>query len=87
VTESPINRARPPSRGRRPWIYEIRVQGHLDDVWADWFEGLHLARRPDGTSTLVGPVPDQAALHSILARIRDLGLPLLSLKQNEEETK
>ena len=59
--------------------YRIRVTGHLDDRWADWFGGLDLQRRDDGTTLLVGPIVDQSALHGVLACIRDLGLPLLSV--------
>ena len=59
--------------------YRIRVRGHLDDRWSDWLGGLAVLRRDDGTTVLVGPVVDQAALHGVLARIRDLGLPLLSV--------
>lgn len=60
--------------------YEIRVAGHLDDHWAATFGDLTLARLDDGTTSLTGPVVDQAHLHGILARIRDLGVPLLSLR-------
>jgi hypothetical protein len=60
-------------------LYRIRVRGHLDDRWADWFGGLDLQRQDDGTTVLVGPIVDQAALHGVLARIRDLGLPLLEV--------
>ena len=61
--------------------YRIRVRGHLEDRWAEWFGGLAIRLQEDGTTLLVGPVVDQAALHGIIARIRDLGLPLLSLKR------
>ena len=59
--------------------YVIRLQGHLDDSWADWFEGLTFTRAEDGTTTLIGEIADQAALHGVLKKIRDLGLPLLSI--------
>ena len=65
--------------------YQIRVRGHLDDRWSDWFEGLVIQRHDDGTTALVGPVVDQAALHGVLARIRDLGLPLLSVLNRETD--
>ena len=61
-------------------IYEIRVRGHLDDRWSDWLEGLAIHLQEDGTTLLVGPVVDQAALHGVITRIRDLGLTLLSVK-------
>jgi hypothetical protein len=61
--------------------YRIRVQGRLDDRWADWLGGFDLYRRSDGTTVLVGPIPDQAALHGVIGRIRDLGLPLLSVNR------
>jgi hypothetical protein len=61
--------------------YRIRVGGHLDDRWSDWLGGLAVQRRGDGTTVLVGPVVDQAALHGVIARIRDLGLPLLSVNR------
>ena len=60
-------------------IYRIRVRGQLDDRWSDWFGGLDLRRQDDGTTLLVGPIVDQAALHGVLACIRDLGLPLLAV--------
>ena len=59
--------------------YCFRVEGHLADRWSDWFEGLAIHRQEDGTTVLVGPVIDQAALHGVIIRIRDLGLPLLSV--------
>jgi hypothetical protein len=61
--------------------YRFRVRGHLDDRWSDWFGGLAVQRRDDGTTVLVGPVVDQAALHGVIIRIRDLGLPLLSVRR------
>ena len=62
-----------------PQIYEIRLIGHLESHWSDWFDDLTLTCHEDGTTTLFGPVADQAALHGLLIKIRDLGLPLLSL--------
>jgi hypothetical protein len=59
--------------------YEIRLEGRLDDRWATWFDGLTLARDSDGTTTLRGEVVDQTALHGLLQRIRDLGMPLVSV--------
>jgi RimJ/RimL family protein N-acetyltransferase len=62
-----------------PVVYELRVAGHLDDRWAAWFEGMTLARLPDGSTVLRGPVADQAVLHGILTRVRDLGASLTSV--------
>jgi len=60
--------------------YAIRVKGHLDQRWADWFDGLTLTRESAGTTLLEGPLADQAALHGMLTKIRDLGLPILSVQ-------
>ena len=60
--------------------YRFRVRGHLNERWSDWLGGLAVQLQEDGTTLLVGPVVDQAALHGVLNRIRDLGLPLLSVK-------
>jgi len=60
-------------------IYRFRVRGHLDNCWSEWLGGLAVQRQEDGTTVLVGPVVDQAALHGLIIRIRDLGLPLLSV--------
>ncbi len=60
--------------------YRIRVKGHLDDRWSGWLGGLAVQRQEDDTTVFVGPVVDQAALHGVIIRIRDLGLPLLSVK-------
>jgi len=69
----------PAGRHHDPGWYEIRVRGHLDVRWAAWFDGLAIARRSDGTTTIEGPVADQAALHGLLQKVRDLGLPLISV--------
>jgi hypothetical protein len=61
-------------------MYEIRVAGHLDDHWAATLGDPTLVRLPDGTTSLTGPVVDQAELHGVLARIRDIGIPLLMLR-------
>jgi len=64
-------------------IYEIRVRGVLDKKWSDWFDGFTIAPQADDETLLTGPVADQAALHGLLNKIRDLGLPLLSVKRVE----
>ena len=66
-----------------PRLYEIRLKGHLDARWANWFEGLSLTHDSDGTTILAGPVIDQAALYGLLRNVRDLGLPLVSVIQIE----
>jgi hypothetical protein len=60
-------------------LYEIRLKGHLDDRWGDWFGGLTITLEDNGDTLLTGPVVDQAALHGLLKRVRDLGMPLLSV--------
>ena len=64
-----------------PGRYEIRLKGHLDSRWAAWFDGLSLTNESDGTTTIRGPVADQAALHGLLQKVRDIGLPLVSVTQ------
>jgi hypothetical protein len=61
--------------------YEIRLKGHLEARWAEWFEGLTITLEEDGNTVLTGPVIDQAALHGLLKKVRDLGLPLVSVVQ------
>ena len=68
-----------------PGVYEIRVRGHLDNRWASWFEGLTINREDNGETLLSGPVVDQAALHGWLRKVRDLGLPLVSVLQVESK--
>ena len=64
-----------------PGRYEIRLKGHLDSRWAAWFDGLSLTNESDGTTIIRGPVVDQAALHGLLQKVRDIGLPLVSVTQ------
>jgi hypothetical protein len=61
--------------------YEIRLQGHLHSRWAAWFDGMTVTNSRDGTTIIHGPVADQAALHGLLQKVRDLGLPLISVNQ------
>jgi hypothetical protein len=63
----------------RPKTFQIRIHGHLSQQWTDWFEGLVITLEEDGNTLLSGPVVDQSALHGILKKIRDLGMPLLSV--------
>jgi hypothetical protein len=69
----------------RPAQYEIRVRGVLDRHWSAWFEGLELSSDQAGQTVIAGPVADQAALHGLLAKVRDLGLPLLSVRRIDPE--
>ena len=62
-----------------PRIYRIRLEGHLGRQWADWFDGLVITLEDNGDTILTGPVIDQAALHGLLKKVRDLGMPLRSL--------
>ena len=64
-----------------PGRYEIRLKGHLDSRWTAWFDGLTLTQGSDGTTMIHGLVTDQAALHGLLQKVRDLGLPLVSVTQ------
>ena len=65
--------------------YEIRVKGHLNARWADWFDGLTLTQESDGTTVLSGSVMDQAALHGLLGKVRDLGLPLIAVHRRTDQ--
>jgi hypothetical protein len=71
----------PPPAGAAPARYELRVRGVLDPSWSAWFEGLRVSSDQAGQTTIAGPVADQAALHGLLAKIRDLGLELLSVRR------
>lgn len=65
--------------------YEIRVKDHLDESWAEWFEGMTIHHEDNGETRLIGALPDQAALHSVLNRLRDLGAHLVSLNLVEDQ--
>ena len=69
------------SDAREPQTYAIRIQGHLSREWTDWFEGLAITLEDNGDALLTGPVVDQAALHGVLRKVRDLGLPLVSVQR------
>ncbi len=69
----------------KPGAYRIRVKGSLDRKWSDWFDGFTIMPQPDDKTLLVGTVRDQAALHGLLSKIRDLGLPLLVVQRIEGE--
>ena len=62
-------------------IYEIKIQGHLDTDWSEWFYGMTITHERDGATTLWGPLPDQTVLHSVLDRIRDMNLSLISVNK------
>ena len=62
----------------RPMVYQIRIKGHLGPRWSEWFDGLTITPTDDGETLLTGPVADQAALHGLLRKVRDLGMPLIS---------
>ena len=70
----------------QPEIYEIRIQGHLQDKWTEWFYGLTLPREDDGSTTLCGPLPDQTALHSVLQKISNMNLRLISVSEIKPES-
>lgn len=69
----------PEPNANRPIVYQIRIKGHLSQQWMNWFEGLTVTLEEDGNTLLSGPVVDQSALHGILKKVRDLGMPLLSV--------
>ena len=64
-------------------VYRISVRGHLNPEWSAWFDGLTVTPQPDGATLLAGEVVDQAALHGLLAKVRDLGLPLISVEEGD----
>jgi len=78
MAERPTSKEDRPEAGR----YEIRLAGHLDARWAAWFDGLAVRHESDGTTLISGPIADQAALHGLLQRVRDLGLPLVSVTRD-----
>jgi hypothetical protein len=77
------NELSPKTDPSQPVVYQIRVKGHLGHEWTDWFEGLTITLEEDGNTLLTGPVVDQAALHGLLKKVRDLGMPLVSVSPVE----
>ena len=71
----------------QPGVYQIRVKGHLGVEWADWFEGFVITREDNGDSILIGQVVDQAALFGLIRKVRDLGIPLISINRVEDSVK
>ena len=77
------NELEPKPTPSQPVVYQIRLKGHLGSQWTDWFEGLTITLEDNGDTLLTGPVIDQAALHGLLKKIRDLGMPLVSVSPVE----
>ena len=75
------NELEPKPTPSQPMIYQIRIKGYLDSQWTDWFGGLTVTLEDNGDTLLTGPVIDQAALHGLLKKVRDLGTPLISVVQ------
>jgi hypothetical protein len=73
------NELEPKTDPSQPVVYQIRLKGHLGSQWTDWFGGLTITLAEDGETLLTGPVVDQAALHGLLKKVRDLGMPLVSV--------
>jgi len=67
----------------QPMVYQIRIKGHLSCTWTDWFDGLTITLEDNGDTLLTGPVIDQAALHGLIKKVRDLGMPLISVSPVE----
>lgn len=77
------NRIDPKMEPSQPVVYQIRIKGHLGPQWTDWFEGLSITLEEDGDTLITGPVVDQASLHGLLKKVRDLGMPLVSVSPVE----
>ena len=75
------NKLNPKTNPNQPMIYQIKIEGHLDQQWTDWFGGLIVTLEENGDMLLTGPVVDQAALYGLLKRVRDLGMPLISVNR------
>jgi hypothetical protein len=74
-----LNEHNPKSKPDQPVVYQIRIKGHLGPQWKHWFGGLTITLEDNGDTLLTGPVVDQAALHGLLKKVRDLGMPLISV--------
>ena len=81
------NKLNPKTDPSQPMVYQIRIKGHLGRQWTDWFGGLTITLEDNGDTLLTGPVVDQAALHGLLKKVRDLGMPLLSVTTKERRVK
>jgi hypothetical protein len=81
------NKLTPQLDSNQPVIYQIRIRGHLDRQWIHWFDGLTITLEEDGDTLLTGPVADQAALHGLLKKVRDLGMPLVLVSQIQHHSK
>jgi hypothetical protein len=79
MTKQNTRRSHTKTNSSQPITYQIRIEGHLDDQWADWFSGLSITLEENGDTLLTGPVIDQAALFGLLKKVRNLGLPLISI--------
>jgi hypothetical protein len=75
------NNSDPTTNPSQPVVYQIRIKGHLSHQWTDWFEGLTITLKDNGDTLLTGPVTDQAALYGLLKKVRDLGMPLVSVNR------
>jgi hypothetical protein len=73
------NKLNPASETEQPMVYQVRIRGHLGNQWQDWFGGLTITLDDNGETLFTGPVVDQAALHGLIKKVRDLGLPLVSV--------
>jgi hypothetical protein len=73
------NKLEPKPTPSQPVVYQIKLKGHLGSEWTDWFEGMTITLEDNGETLLTGPVVDQAALHGLLKKVRDLGMPLVSV--------
>jgi hypothetical protein len=73
------NKPSPKTEPDQPVVYQVRIEGHLGRQWTDWFGGLTISLEDNGETLLAGPVVDQAALHGLLKKVRDLGMPLISV--------
>ena len=76
------NRDNPTTEPNQPAVYQIRIKGHLNEQWVDWFEGMNITLEENGNTLLTGLVIDQSALHGLLKKVRDAGMTLLSVNQN-----